>query len=315
MITDRTSLIEYCKRKLGAPVINLELDDNQIQDRVDDAITFYQDIHYDGTEKTWLKHRVQGTVITVSSAALFEVGEVIKFSSGADATVSLKDATTITVKQIEGTLPEVGDTVEGIRSGAFDTITSIALGDADKGYIELPDTIIGVIRVLPFKNSLSNRNYMDYAFDPKYQIQVTELHSIANSNITYYSQLRQHLALLDYELRPLDSVRFNRHTDRVYIDMNWDVLAVGEYLVFECFTVVNPDTFPEMYADRLFRKYATALIKQQWGNNLKKFEGVQMIGGVTLNGQQIFNEATEEVQQIEEQIRSGFELPPIGFLG
>lgn len=245
-ITTRAELIDYCRRRLGEPVIHLELEETQVEDRIDDAIEFFQEVHYEGTERIYLKHQV-------------------------------------------------------------------TQDDKTNMWVPIPEEIIGLSKVLPFKNNISSTNYIDYAFDPKYQLTVTELYNIASASFVYFEQLQQHLSMLDYVLRPIDSVEFNRRTGRVYLNINWNKMEVGDYLIFECFRAVDPQTFPKVYNERLLKEYSTALIKLQWGTNLKKFEGVQMIGGITLNGQQIFNEAQEEVRLLEEKIRSQFELPPIGF--
>ena len=246
MITNREELIDYCKRRLGFPVVQLELDEDQIEDRVDDAIEFFQEIHYNGTERIWLKHQV-------------------------------------------------------------------TQADIDNQYISIPDEVIGVSRVLPFKNHVSSTNYISYAFDPKYQLMVTELYNIASASFVYFEQLQQHLSLLDYTLRPIDSVEYSRRAGRMYMNIDWAKLTVGDWIIYECFRAVDPQSFPKVYNERLLKDHATALIKRQWGANLKKFEGVVMVGGITLNGQQIFNEAVDEIEKVEALIRSSYELPPLGF--
>lgn len=247
-ITNRQDLIDYCLRRLGAPVIKIEADTDQIEDRIDDAIEFFQEIHYEGTERIYYKHQ-------------------------------------------------------------------LTQDDINNGYVSIPDDIIGISKVVPFKNNISSSNYISYAFDPKYQLTVSELYNIASASFVYFEQIQQHLSLLDYILRPIQSLEFNRRTGKVHMNTDWSRFEEGDYMIFECFRAVDPQSFPAVYNERLLKEYATALIKRQWGANLKKFEGVQMIGGITLNGQQIFNEAVEEITTIEEKIRNSYELPAIGFFG
>ena len=247
-IQSRDDLKDYCLRRLGFPVVHIEIDEDQVEDRVDDAIEFYQDIHFDGTEKIFFK-------------------------------------------------------------------VAVTEQDIENKYVVMPENIIGISKVLPFKDNLSSTNYIDYAFDPKFQLIQSEIYTVAQTSVLYYTQVQQHLAMLDHQLRALPSVKFNRRSSKCYLDFDWSIIKQGDYLVFEAFQTLDPDQFVSIFNDRLLKDYATALIKRQWGYNTKKFEGVQMIGGITISGQRIYEEAEQEIKEVEAKIRSGFELPPIGFFG
>jgi hypothetical protein len=173
-------------------------------------------------------------------------------------------------------------------------------------YVTLSDAVIGVERVLPFD---SRTRGIDL-FDVRYQILLNDLYSIQSTDIIYYYQVQNQLALMNQLLVGQKPVRFNRHQNRLHIDMDWDEnTAVGEFIIIECYRILDPDTFTDVYNDLYLKKYVTAQLKKQWGNNLKKFSGVQLPGGVTLNGQQIYDEAVQEIQQLEEEVESRYQLP------
>lgn len=241
----RQELIDYCFRRLGDPVIEINVDDQQAEDRIDEAFQFYRDYHFDAIEQVYLKQQI---------------------------------------------------TAEDI---------------ADQ-YIELNDLITGVARVLPF----TARTRGIDLFDVRYQILLNDIYSIQSTDIIYYNQVKTQLNLLNDLLVGQKPIRFNRHQNRLYIDMDWNTdVAVGEFIIIECFRVIDPNTYPDVYNDSFLKRYAYALIKMQWGNNLKKFEGVQLPGGVTLNGQKIFDEAFEEIQALKEEADSRYTLPTDFFVG
>jgi len=243
--TSRQDLIDYCLRNLGHPVIEINVDDDQIEDRIDEAFQFYREYHFDAIEKVYLKHQLTANNIS-------------------------------------------------------------------NQYVELNENIVGVERVLPFSNKSTGINI----FDIRYQILINDLYSLMSTDLIYYTQVRQQLELINQTLVGVKPVRFNRHTDRLYIDMNWDGdVYENDWLIIEGWRILDPDTYTDVYNDMWLKKYATALIKRQWGINLKKFEGVQLPGGVTLNGQQIYDEAIAEIKAIEDDVQSRFELPVDFFTG
>ena len=244
-LTSRQQLIDYCLRQLGHPVLEINIDDDQLEDRIDEAFSFYREFHYDAVELVYFKHQITSTDIT-------------------------------------------------------------------NQYIPITDEIIGVTKIFPFTNKTTGMNI----FDIRYQILINDLYSLMSTDMIYYSMVRQHLELLNQLLVGQKPIRFNRHMNRLFIDMDWKAdVKENDYIIVECYRVLNPDTYTDVYNDRVLKKYATALIKKQWGTNLKKFTGVQLPGGVTLNGQIIYDEAVEELKEIEEMVRDTYELPTDFFVG
>lgn len=241
----REQLKDWCLRQLGHPVIEINIDDDQLDDRIDQAIQYYRDFHYDGTERTYIAH----------------------------------------------------------------AITAL---DKTNKYITITEDVIGINRIFPVGTTNARINM----FDLRYQLRLHDLWDFTSTSYVTYSLTMQHLRTLDLLFSGETPIRFNRHTDRLYIDWNWeDTMDTGEYIMIECFRVVDPETYTDVYNDRMLKKLATALVKQQWGNNLKKFSGMQLPGGITMNGQQIYDEATIEIKELEEQIRDTYEQPPMMLIG
>ena len=244
----RATLIKYCKRALGAPVIEINIDDDQIDDRIDEALQFYQHYHTDATEKVFLKHQVTQT-------------------------------------------------------------------DIDNEYIAIPEVVTDVVRVLPISQSSSISADM---FDVKYQMHLNDMYKLGYmGNILEYVQTQQHMSTVDLLINSDDKrISFNRHRDRLDIVMDWsNEVSVGNFIVIEAYRIVDPDTFTDVYNDYYLKKYATALIKKQWGANLIKFEGMVMPDGVTFNGRQIFDDAVEELLKLEEEVRLNWEQPVDFYVG
>lgn len=235
----RAELIAYAKRQLGDPVIEINTDPDQDEDVLELSLQFFQQFHFDGVERIYLKHEVTANNIS------------------------------------------------------------------DK-YVTLSDAIIGVERVLPFD---SRTRGIDL-FDVRYQILLNDLYSLQSTDIVYYVQVQNQLALLNQMLVGQKPVRFNRHQNRLHIDMDWEMdTDVGEFIIVEAYRILDPDTFTDVYNDLYLKKYVTAQMKKQWGNNLKKFSGVQLPGGVTLNGQIIYDEAVQEIQLLEQEVESRYQEP------
>lgn len=311
----RQELIDYCLRKLGHPVLEINVDDDQIEDRIDEAFSYYRDFHFDAVEKVYLKEKITASTLTITgvNAASFTNGEKITGStSGATAIVYGNISTSqMYVYKVSGTFT-AGESITGNTSSSTATLSTIVLGNYDNQYITLSDAVISVSRVLPFSSTTRGIDL----FDVRYQILLNDLYSIQSTDIIYYSQVKTQLQLIQDILVGIKPVRFNRHQNRVFIDMNWeDDVNVGEYIIVEAMRALDPTTFTDVYNDGWLKKYATALIKQQWGTNLKKFEGVQLPGGVTLNGQKIFDEATDEIQVLKEEVQNTYQEPIDFFTG
>lgn len=320
----RQQLLDYCLRKLGHPVIEINIDDDQLSDRLDDALQYYQDYHYDGVERIYLKHKVTGSEIIIAdnTAAQFQLGEIVTGqTSGMKGTVTAYTSvsgmtssygSSVVIQGMTGTFT-TGETIIGASSTHTSIVYSSAMGDIDNGYIDLDDSIIGVVRICPF--SATNTG-LDYMFDLRYQLRLNDLFDLLSTSIIYYQQVKAHLDMIDMLLIGEKSFRFQRHQNRLFIDMRWGSdVRLGEHIMVECYKILDPNRWTDVYNDRFLKRYATALIKQQWGNNLKKFEGIQMPGGVTLNGQKIFDEAVAEIEDLEVEMRDSYIEPPRFSLG
>ena len=245
--TSRQGLIDYALRRLGAPVIEINVDEDQIEDRIDDALQFYQEYHSDATMRIYLKHELTAQDIT-------------------------------------------------------------------NRYISLNDNILYVKRIFPFVGDSSNINM----FSVKYQMHMNDLYDLSYiGDLLYYEMVQQYMSLLDMKLNGQSEFsRFNRHMNELHLDIDWESdVKAGDYVIVECMRIVDPSTYTDVYNDMFIKQYATALIKQQWGANLIKFEGMQMPGGVTINARQIFEDANLELEKIREQMQLNYEMPPDFYVG
>jgi len=247
--TSRATLIEYCKRRLGDPVIEINVDEDQLEDRVDEALQYYQEYHSDATLRTYLKHQVTAT-------------------------------------------------------------------DVANEYISLSTDILFVSKVFPVSSNFgSSVNF----FDIKYQMMLNDITNLQNfaGDLAYYEQLQQYLSLLDIKLNGQPQVQFSRKQNRLYIfgDFADKDIKEDDYIIVEIYKIIDPDTHTSVYNDMWLKEYTTALIKQQWGANLIKFEGMQLPGGVMLNGRQLYDDATGEIERLREVIRMEHEMPADFFVG
>lgn len=313
----KTTLIDFCLRSLGAPVIEINVDDDQVDDRIDEALQFYQHYHADGIEKMFLKHKVTNSELifqAVTTGTFVEGETVTGGTSGAKAIVK-KVPTTSTLRYnvlVDSNTPfQASETVTGGTSGATGVISSsggIVKGDMENGYIPINTLITQVVRVLPIRDSVSTSDM----FDIRYQIHLNDLYSMGfMGSLAEYVMSMQYLDMLDAVVDSDDKpINFDRHKNQLDIFMNWnDELEVDDYIVVECYRIIDPNTYTDVYNDYFLKKYATALIKRQWGTNLLKFEGMQMPGGVTFNGRQLFDDANEEITRLEEEARLNWEQP------
>ena len=247
--TSRATLIEYCKRRLGDPVLEINVDEDQLEDRVDEALQYYREFHSDATVRTYLKHQITAQDVT-------------------------------------------------------------------NEYITLANNIIFVSKMFPLQSSFqSSRNF----FDIKYQMMLNDIADLMNfaGDLAYYEQMQQYLSLLDMKLNGQPQVQFSRKQIRLYIfgDFQDDDINEGDYIVAEVYTEINDSDHTSIFNDMFLKEYTTALIKQQWGQNLIKFEGMQLPGGVILNGRQIYDDATGEIETLRQRVRDEHEFPPDFFVG
>ena len=313
----RQELIDYCLRALGHPVIEINVDDDQLEDRVDEAFQYYRDFHYDAVESVYLKEQITASTLQIvgMNAGNFSIGEKITGSSSGATTFvhAAFAANKVYTKTTTGTFT-AGETITGAVSGTSAVVTSMTLGNFDNKYVTLNDSVLSVVRTLP----LSSRSNSISFFDAKYQLMLNNIKSLTNTDIQYFTMLKMHINLINDLMTGQKPVRFNRHMNRLYIDLTWGDggdLAIGDYIIIEAYRTLDPDTYTDVYNDGFLKRYSTALIKRQWGVNLKKFEGVQLPGGVTLNGQKIFDEAMEEITALKQEAQDTYQLPVDFFTG
>ena len=304
-VTTRQGLIDYCLRALGSPMVDINVTEEMIQDRVDEALEYFRLYHYDGIEKVYLKHKITSSYLTISTSNSedFLINETITGqTSEATATVIVLkdiDCNIINIKDINGTfLPNEIITSEN----GFAILSSenpITLGDIDNRYIPVDDWIYGVVRVLPFSSGAMSSSM----FSLQYQMRMYDLYDLSSTSIIYYKQMMSHLSLLDMELNGKPTFRFNRLNNRIYLDINWgSILVAGEYVVVECYRAMNPAECGRVYGELWLKHYTTALLKKQWGQNLAKFGGMQLPGGITIDGQSIYAQGLKEQKDLEVDI-------------
>ena len=318
-LASRQELIDYCLRRLGFPVIEINVDDDQIEDRIDDALQFWQEYHFDGSEKAYIKRKLTGSsvVLSASLANNFTVGETITgATSGAKAKIVSTEGNEIVVDNVSGEFT-TSESISGDQSGySANTSASNAYtkGDIEKGYIPIEDNILGVTKLFKFGAVYGAKS--DGLFDVDYQFALNDMYNLLSADLTYYSMVKTHMSTLESIFVSDRQIRFNRKTNRLYIDTDMDkTFDVGDHIIAEGYALVSGTDYEEVYNDMWLKKYATALIKRQWGENMKKFGGIQLPGGVTLNGDQIFQEALQEIQLIEEEMQLKYELPPSFMVG
>jgi len=243
--TTRDEFKEWCLRKLGKPVIEINVDKDQVDDRVDEALSYYWDYHFDGAEKTFLKHQVT---------------------------------------------------------------------DEDKAnrYITVPENVIGIVNIFNIGSTLSSGSGM---FNVQYQFVLNNIENLTGYNLTHYYMTMQHIQFMEEMLVGRQPIRYNRHINKLHVDTEWDKITTGDYIVAECYQIVNPDIYPDVWKDRWLQNYASAKIKHQWGTNLTKFNGMQLPGGVTFNGEQILQDSREEIQRLEEDMINSYSLPVHDMIG
>ena len=303
---------DYCLRQLGAPVIEINVDDDQLDDRVDEALQYYQEYHTDGTERFFLKHKLTGSKINFSGlSGTFQLNEeVTGNTSGAKMIIDSIVGSSLVYKVLDDVnVPFVAnETITGGSSGATAQISSITIGDFENGFIPINDLITQVIQVLPIRDSVSSNDM----FDVRYQIHLHDIYNMGfMGSLAEYVMSMQYLDMLDTVIDSDEKqIGFERHKNQLKIFMDWgNEMAIDDFLVVECYRIIDPDTFTDVYNDYYLKKYATALIKKQWGSNLLKFEGMQMPGGVTFNGRQIYDDAIADIEKLEEEMRLNWENP------
>ena len=275
----RTQLIDYCLRKLGAPVLEINLDDDQIDDLVDDAIQLFNERHFDGVERMYLKYELTQEDIDRGQAKNTEGVGIV--------------TTTATSTNISG----YGTTT----SNWYET----------SNFLQVPDSVVGVEKIFKFDSSTISGGM----FSIKYQLFLNDLYRFNSIELLQYSMTKSYLEDIDFLLTTDKQIRFNKRQDRLYLDIDWGSETVDTFIVLDCYRALDPTNFAGVYNDFFVKKYLTALIKRQWGQNLIKFQGVKLPGGIELNGRQLFDDAEKDLEAIESKMALEYELPPLDLIG
>lgn len=322
----RDEFKEYCLRKLGKPVIEINVDDDQVEDRIDEAIKYYWDYHFDGSERLYYKYMIQDSdrrdavkeITVVSGGTGYSNSDTVVITKAASCPTGNGATGTLTTNSSGGIVSvSVANNGTGYTLDPTVTVTSNTGTGADLrgykgGYIKIPENIIGVTGIFPIGDPSLSVNDI---FNIRYQIALNDLYTLTSVQLTPYYMAMEHLALIQQLLVGQQPVRFNRHTDKMYIDTDWSKLPTGRFILVECYRVIDPNEYTDAWGDRWLSRYATALIKKQWGVNMKKYSGMQLPGGITFNGQQIYEEAADEIAKLEEEMISSYSLPVLDMYG
>jgi len=313
----RTELIHWCLRKLGAPVIEINVDDDQIEDRIDEALMYFRDYHFDGIERVYIPHQITASTFELSEdfdsdvlRGVFVTGE----NSGATAAAYDKSVNKRIIRfaSVNGKAFEPGENLilDGVAEKA--KLLKVTLGDVDNKYIPVSQKVISVTDVVPQQSSTIGGN-LGGMFDFQYQFALHNMFNLASTDLVTYDIYKRYISTWEFMFRGSKGIRFNRKTDRVFLDVQ--KLVVDQWIMLEAWAALDANTYKEIYMDEFVREYAYNLIKQQWGANLKKFSGVQLPGSVTLNGQVIYDEAKADLEALRERVRKEFQLPPDFMVG
>ena len=271
--SSRTELKEYSLRKLGKPVIEINVDDDQIEDLIDDTIQLFNERVYDGCERVYLKYKLTQEDLDNGKKR---------------STISQKSDTNAGATPASRTL----DFEEG------------------RGYLTVPDHVIGIMGIHPVSNS-----HVNNMFGFRYQFFLNDFYNFYAYDILNLEMTMQYLETLEFLLEGKKPIRYNKIQNRLYLDIDWGRVAAGDYIVIDCYRALDPDTFTKLYNERFVKEYLTSLIKKQWGQNLIKFTGIKMPGGVEFNGRQLYDDAVAELDKLESKMLSTYELPPLDLVG
>ena len=276
--TSRQGLIDYCLRKLGAPVLEINLDDDQIDDLVDDALQYFNERHFDGVERMYLKYKITQEDIDRGRGAKTNGVGIVTTTGSAN--------------------------ISGIGTTSFNFYET-------SNFIQVPDSVIGIEKVFKFDTSSISGGM----FSIKYQLFLNDLYYFNSVELLQFAMVKSYLEDIDFLLTTDKQIRFNKRQNRMYLDIDWASQTVGNFLVIDCYRALDPSSFTKVYNDSFMKKYLTALMKKQWGQNLIKFRGVKLPGGIELNGREIYEDAVSEISDIESKMISYYELPPLDTIG
>ena len=277
--TSRQELIDYCLRKLGYPVLEINVDDDQIDDLVDDALQLFNERHFDGVERMYLKYKISQEDLDRGKA------------NGTDG---------VGIVTTTGTSTDVSG-LGTVTSNFYET----------SNFIQVPDSITGIERIFRFDTSSISGGM----FSIKYQLFLNDLYYFNSVELMQYAMTKSYLEDIDYLLTTDKQIRFNKRQNRLYLDIDWGSQSLDQYFIIDCYRALDPTQFGGVYNDSFLKKYLTALIKRQWGQNLIKFKGVKLPGGIELNGREIYEDAERELDGIKERMTLEYELPPYDLIG
>ena len=284
--TTRQELKDYCLRQLGAPVLEINVADEQVDDLLDDTIQYFNERHFDGVEKTYLKYKISQEDIDRGRGA--EGGTVGVTTTGVGIVT-----TTGTSTNIAG--------LGTVTSNFYET----------SNFIQVPDSVIGIEKIFKFDTSSISGGM----FSIKYQLFLNDLYYFNSVELLQYAMTKTYLEDIDMLLTTDKQVRFNQRQNRLYLDIDWKAQTAGNYLVIECYRALDPENYSKIFNDSFVKRYLTAAIKKQWGQNLIKFQGVKLPGGLELNGRQIYDDGQRELDEIRQRMSSDYELPPMDLIG
>ena len=280
---NRQDFIDYCLRKLGAPVLEINVDDEQIDDAVDDGIQMFNERHFDGVERMYLKYQISQDDIDRGRA---------RNDSGSTNTAGI-----VTTVGTSSTITGYGSTT----SNWYET----------SNFLQVPDSVVGVEKIFKFDSSSISSGM----FSIKYQLFLNDLYYFNSVELLQYAMTKTYLEDIDFLLTPDKQVRFNKRQGRLYLDMDWGAQTVDNYLVLDCFRALDPEDFNQIYNDIFLKEYVTLLIKRQWGQNMIKFKGVKLPGGIEMNGREIYDDAERALESFRDRFKLEYELPPLDFIG
>ena len=275
----RQGLIDYCLRKLGAPVLEINVADDQIDDLVDDAIQLFNERHFDGVERMYLKYKLTQEDLDRGQAKNTD-GVGIVTTSATSTSISGYGTTT---------------------NSWYET----------SNFLQVPDSVVGIEKIFKFDSSTISGGM----FSIKYQLFLNDLYQFNSIALLQYAMTKSYLEDIDFLLTTDKQVRFNKRQDRLYLDIDWGAESVGNWLVLDCYRALDPASFTQVYNDVFLKQYLTALIKRQWGQNLSKFKGVKLPGGIEMNGGEILQAAESELDSLRSRMTTEYELPPYDFIG
>tara|TARA_B100001094_G_scaffold60419_1_gene55934 strand:+ start:1491 stop:2339 length:849 start_codon:yes stop_codon:yes gene_type:complete len=278
--SNRTELIDYCKRQLGAPVLEINIADEQVEDLVDDAVQYFQERHFDGVYPALFKYKITQDDIDRGTS-----------QPGKEGSVGI---TTETATQ------------------SFDGATQSFTWNENGNYLKVPDNIIGITKIFHYDGSNAISSGM---FSIKYQMFLNDIYYMGASEVLSYAMTKTYLADLDFLLTTQKQIRFNKRQERLYLDIDWNTINKDDYVIVDCFSTLDPSDYGKVWNDSFLKKYLTATMKRQWGQNLIKFAGVKLPGGIELNGRQIYDDAEKDLEIIRDQMSNTYELPPLDMIG